>query len=92
MSERPRATRTMTPAQVGEVLGVSIDEVMALIDERRLRGSRVGSPARWLVEESSVSEYLDDQAEEARRMGLWRQSNEASFPEYWGRGPIRHAD
>lgn len=92
MSERPRAARMMTPAQVGEVLGVSIDEVMALIDERRLRGSRVGSPARWLVEESSVSEYLDDQAEEARRMALWRQSNAASFPELWGTGVVRNPD
>ncbi|WES66144.1 helix-turn-helix domain-containing protein [Microbacter sp. GSS18] len=92
MSERPRAPRMLTPAQVGELLGVSVDEIMALVDERRLRGARVGSPARWLVDESSVSEYLDDQAEEARRMALWRQSNAASFPELWGTGVVRNPD
>ena len=84
--------RLLAPAQVAEVLGVSIDEVMALVEQARLRGMRVGSPARWRVEEASVAEYLDEQAEEARRMALWRQSNEASFPELWGTGIIRNAD
>ena len=36
--------------------------------------------------------YLDDQTEEARRMALWRESNAASFPELWGRGPVRGGD
>jgi len=84
--------RLLTPAQVGEVLGVSLDEVMALVMEGRLRGMRVGSPARWRIEAASVTEYLDDQAEEARRMALWRQSQNASFPELWGTGVIRNPD
>lgn len=84
--------RLLAPAQVGEVLGVSVDEVMALVMEGRLRGLRVGSPARWRVEETSVSEYLDDQAEDARRTALWRQAQNASFPELWGTGAVRHPD
>ncbi|HYI51887.1 MAG TPA: helix-turn-helix domain-containing protein [Microbacterium sp.] len=93
MPEIPTSdVRLLAPAQVAEVLGVTVDEVMALVESRRLRGLRVGSPARWRVEETSVAEYLDEQAEEARRMALWRQSNEASFPELWGTGAVRKPD
>lgn len=93
MSENPASeVRLLGIAQVAEVLGVSVDEVMDLVTEGHLRGMRVGSPARWRVDESSVSEYLDDQAEEARRMALWRQSSTASFPELWGTGAVRNPD
>ena len=93
MPEIPASdVRLLAPAQVAEVLGVSLDEVMALVDERRLRGLRVGSPARWRIEEASVAEYIDEQTEEARRMALWRQSNEASFPELWGAGFVTKPD
>lgn len=78
------ARRLVPPAHVAELLGIDVDEVMALVDEGRLRGARVGAPARWRIEHDSVSEYLDEQVEEARRMALWRQSNAASFPELWG--------
>ena len=93
MSNDPTSdTRLLAPAQVGEVLGVSVDEVMALVMDGRLRGMRVGAPARWRVDAASVSAYLDDQAEEARRMALWRQSQTASFPELWGTGFVRNSD
>ena len=93
MPENPISdVRLLAPAQVGEVLGVSVDEVMALVSEGRLRGMRVGSPARWRIDEASVAAYLDDQSEEARRTALWRQAQNASFPELWGSGPVRHSD
>lgn len=82
----PSGTRLLAPAQVAELLDVSVEEVVSLVMEGQLRGMRVGSPARWRVEEQSVDAYLEDRAEEARRMALWRQSNAASFPELWGRG------
>lgn len=82
----------LATAQVAELLDISVDEVVALVHEGRLRGMRVGSPARWRVEEDSVDAYLEDQAEEARRMALWRQSNAASFPELWGRGRAPQGD
>lgn len=93
MSEtNPADTRMLAPAQAAELLGISVDEVMALVLEGRLRGMRVGSPARWRVVEASISDYLDDEAEVARRMALWRQSGTASFPELWGTGTIRNGD
>lgn len=84
--------RHLSPADVAEALQLSVDEVIALALEGRLRGAKLGTPARWRIEEASVVDYLDDQAEEARRMALWRQSNAASFPELWGYGPVRNPD
>jgi len=84
--------RLLAPSQVAELIDMSVDEVLALVHDGRLRGVRVGSPARWRIEEESVASYLDDQAEEARRIALWRQSNAASFPELWGRGRVRNPD
>jgi excisionase family DNA binding protein len=84
--------RLLSLAQVAEILSVAVDEVMMLITEGRIRGVRVGGTGRWRVDQSSVSEYLDDQAEEARRMALWHESNAASFPELWGTGVVRSPD
>lgn len=84
--------RLIAPAQAAEILGISVDEVMALVQQAQLRGARVGSPARWRVDESSVAEYIDAQVEISRRSALWQQSQEASFPELWGTGHVRHGD
>lgn len=93
MPESPASgTRHLDPAQVAELLGVSVDEVIALALERRLRGAKLGSPARWRIEEASVADYVAEQTELTRRHALWEQSNTASFPELWGAGPIRHGD
>ncbi|KRA22281.1 hypothetical protein ASD65_17460 [Microbacterium sp. Root61] len=93
MHETPTsAMRLLAPAQVAEVLSVTVDEVVELVLEGRLRGARIGSPAQWRIEEASLAGYLEDQAEEARRMALWRQSNAASFPELWGSGIVRNPD
>lgn len=86
------AVRLLAPAAVAEVLGISIDEVVALVDQAQLRGARVGSPARLRIDEQSVADYLGAQVEAERRMALWRESSEASFPELWGTGVVRHAD
>lgn len=93
MSEpSPFEGRHLPPADVAEALSLSVDEVIALVLDGRLRGARLGSAAAWRIEERSVVDYLDEQAEEARRMALWRQSNAASFPELWGHGPVRNGD
>lgn len=84
-----RAPRFLAPSEVAELLSIEVDEVVALVHEGRLRGSQLGSPPRWRVEESSLAEYLAEQSEQARRMALWRQANEASFPEVWGTTPHR---
>lgn len=78
------APRFLAPAQVAELLSIEVDEVIELVLAGRLRGAQLGTPARWRVAEDSITEYLDEQTEEARRMALWRQADAASFPEVWG--------
>ncbi|MDN3496400.1 helix-turn-helix domain-containing protein [Planococcus sp. APC 4015] len=84
--------RLLSPAQTAEILGASVDDVMGLVHAGQLRGIRVGIPARWRIDEASIAEYLDAQAEIARRSALWQQSQEASFPELWGTGRVSHGD
>ena len=88
----PLERRFVAPAQAAEILQISVDEVMSLVQSGQLRGARVGSPARWRIEEAGLAEYLDAQTELARREALWNQSHEASFPELWGTGRVRHGD
>ncbi|MDL9980373.1 helix-turn-helix domain-containing protein [Microbacterium candidum] len=92
MPESSSPARLVPPATVAEALSVSVDEVIELVKAGRLRGARVGSSAQWRIDEASVTEYLDDEIEMTRRMALWEQSNEASFPELWGLGAVRHGD
>lgn len=77
--------RFFTPAQVAEILAVDVDSVMALAHEGRVHAVRVGTPAVWRIDAESVNSYLEEQAEDARRRALWRESQNASFPEVWGR-------
>ncbi len=85
MADSPAsAPRFLAPAQVAELLSIEVDEVIALVLSGRLRGAQLGAPARWRVAEESIAEYLAEQAEDARRMALWRQADAASFPEVWG--------
>ncbi|MFC5432097.1 helix-turn-helix domain-containing protein [Microbacterium suwonense] len=83
------APRFLAPAQVAELLSIEVDEVIDLVHEGRLRGSQLGAPPRWRIEEASLADYLAEQSEDARRKALWRQANEASFPELWGTTPYR---
>lgn len=92
MPDSSTPARMVPPAAVAEALSVSVDEVIELVLAGRLRGTRVGGSAQWRIDEASITEYLDDQIETTRRMALWEQSNEASFPELWGLGAVRHGD
>lgn len=89
---QPPSVQLLTTSQVAEMLAIEVDEVISLAVEGLLAGTQVGSPPQWRIAADSVDAYLDAQAEEARRMALWRESNAASFPELWGRGAVRHPD
>lgn len=84
MPEQSVPERYVSPAQVAELLDLTVDDVIALIMDGSLRGARLGASPQWRVAEASVGEYVDGQLEDARRMALWHESNAASFPELWG--------
>jgi hypothetical protein len=77
---------------VARMLGIDGAGVRALLAEGHIRGVRIASDHAWRVDLVSVEDYLDDQAENERRVALWQQSQTASFPELWGRGNVRHPD
>jgi len=77
---------------VAERLGISRDDVLSLLARGEIRGIEAGEPPRLLIDEASVTSFIDDRVEVARRSALWRQSQEASFPELWGEGEVRHPD
>jgi len=85
-------SRYIDPETVANRLGTSPDEVISLITRGEIRGIQLGDPPRWVVDEASVTAFIDDRIEIARRSALWRQSQEASFPELWGEGDVRHPD
>lgn len=78
--------RFLEPAQVAELLQLSVADVLDLVSQGQLRGTQIGSPPRWRIQLSAVQDYVDEQVEHSRRMALWRQSQTASFPELWGTG------
>lgn len=88
----PPSVRLLTADQVAQMLQLEADEVIALVIEGRLRGVKIGTPPTWRIEHDSVGDYVDDLAEEARRIALWHGSHLASFPELWGRGSVRDPD
>lgn len=88
----PPEVRLLSTSQVAEMLAIDVDDVVALVLDGHLEGMKVGSPSQWRVAAGSVEAYLTAQVEEARRMALWRESNAASFPELWGRGPVQNPD
>ncbi|KTS03269.1 MULTISPECIES: hypothetical protein [Microbacterium] len=90
MSSPP--SRYVDPDAVASRLGMTRDEVLGLIGRGEIRGMEVGTPPRWVIDEESVTTYVDDRIEIARRAALWNQSQEASFPELWGEGDVRHPD
>ena len=67
--------RLLAPSQVAEMLQLPVDEVIALVLDGRLRGARIGTPARWRIEADSVAGYLDDQAEPTRAVRRFVVSN-----------------
>lgn len=61
MTDNNAPERYVSLAQVADLLDLSVDEVLRLVHEGRLRGARVGAPAQWRVAERSVGDYLDEQ-------------------------------
>lgn len=84
MPDNNAPERYVPLAQVADLLDLTVDEVMHLVHEGHLRGARVGAPAQWRVAEASIADYVAEQREESRRIALWNQSVNASFPELWG--------
>lgn len=76
--------RFLPPAEVAQLLSVSVDDVISLIMMGQLAGFQVPETQSWRIYEDSVSAFLVEQTENIRRHALWQEAQMASFPEHWG--------
>jgi len=52
------APRFLTPADVADVLNVSVPQVMALLRSGELRGVKIGGKGEWRVENQALEDYI----------------------------------
>ena len=72
------AQRFLQLADVAEILNISASQTYALVRSGELQGIQIGGRNQWRVERSVLESYIAAKYEEARRMGLWNQSDLAS--------------
>jgi len=75
-------SRFLTIAETADVLNVSASQAYALVRSGELPAIKVGGHGHWRVERIVLESYIQDRYEEARRIGLWNQSEFASLQEY----------
>ena len=78
----PGMSRFLTIAETADVLNVSASQAYALVRSGELPAIKVGGHGHWRVERIVLESYIQDRYEEARRIGLWNQSEFASLQEY----------
>lgn len=75
-------SRFLTIAETADVLNISASQAYALVRSGELPAIKVGGHGHWRVERMVLESYIQDRYEEARRIGLWNQSEFASLQEY----------
>lgn len=73
--------RFLTIGDTATVLNVSVSKVYALVRSGELPAIRIGARGQWRVERAQLESYIDAKYEEARRIGLWNQSEFANVVE-----------
>ncbi|MCX7521093.1 helix-turn-helix domain-containing protein [Microbacterium sp. STN6] len=76
--------RFLTVADAAEILNVSPDDVLAIVQSGELPAIRIGTTGKWRIERNVLEAYIDAMYEESRRASLWQQSDFASIPELSG--------
>ncbi|MGV1033732.1 MAG: helix-turn-helix domain-containing protein [Microbacteriaceae bacterium] len=72
--------RLLTVADVAEILNVSIDESIDVIESGELPAIRLSSGV-WRVERDVLREFIADKYEESRRRALWHQAEFIDLPD-----------
>lgn len=64
---RMAADRFLTPADVAEVLNISMSQTMALLRSGDLEGIKVGGRGQWRVERDKLETYIARMYDQTRR-------------------------
>ncbi len=74
--------RFLTLADTADILNISANQAYALVRSGELPAIKVGGNGHWRVERAVLELFIEAKYEEARRMGLWQQSDYASLSDY----------
>jgi excisionase family DNA binding protein len=80
----PQPGRFLTLTDVAEVLALTAAEVVALVRSGELPAIRLGAIGQWRVEHAVLESFIADKYDEARRMALWNEAQNASVTELFG--------
>jgi excisionase family DNA binding protein len=64
---RMAADRFLTPADVAEVLNISMSQTMALLRSGELEGIKVGGRGQWRVERDKLESYIARMYDQTRQ-------------------------
>ena len=81
-SPRSALARFLTVADTAEMLNVSVGQAYSLLRSGELPAIRIGARGQWRVERDVLESYIEAKYEEARRAGLWQQSDFANVSEF----------
>ncbi|MBF4552196.1 DNA-binding protein [Pseudoclavibacter sp. RFBJ3] len=74
--------RFLTLAEVCEILNVTMDVAMGLVQSAELPAIRIGGVGEWRVERSMLEQYIDDQYDYQRRVAALRQAEFADSGDF----------
>lgn len=73
--------RFLTLTDVAEVLALTAAEVVALVRSGELPAIRLGAIGQWRVEHAVLEQFIADKYDEAHRMALWHEAQNADVAE-----------
>ncbi|MGK2855224.1 MAG: helix-turn-helix domain-containing protein [Microbacteriaceae bacterium] len=73
--------RFLTPADIAEILNVSLEHALTLVSSGDLPAIRLGG-AGWRIEREVLEQFIAGQYEEARLMAQWNESQNATVHEF----------
>ena len=74
----------LTLTDVAEVLRLTAAEVLELIRSGELPAFRLGSLGQWRIEQGALESFIATQYDEARRLALWQEAQQADVTELFG--------
>ncbi len=80
----PRGTiaRFLTVTDTAEILNISVSQAYAIVRSGELPAIRIGHRGQWRIEKDVLESYIEARYEEARRAGLWNQSDYANVTDF----------
>ncbi|MDQ1575143.1 MAG: hypothetical protein QOH55_293 [Microbacteriaceae bacterium] len=76
--------RFLTLADTAEILSITPEDALSLVQSGELPAIRIGSARQWRVERVVLETYIQAMYEESRRRSLWQGSDFANIPELSG--------